>query len=83
VKLVSQELPRLCHEFRDAQIIRYYSFLSAEMVLVLGPEAIAELVFTRVDDFAHSANMKLLAEAGLGYAGLMGMRGHEHKVGVY
>ncbi|CEL11659.1 hypothetical protein ASPCAL14759 [Aspergillus calidoustus] len=49
------------------------------MVLVLGPEAIAELVFTRADDFAHSANMKLLAEAGLGYAGLMGMRGHEHK----
>jgi hypothetical protein len=53
------------------------------MLLVLGPEAIAELCLTRAEDFAHSGTMELFAEAGLGYAGLLGAIGVVHKVGAY
>ncbi|KAJ5921065.1 cytochrome P450 [Penicillium verhagenii] len=79
VKLVGQELPRLCSEFRDEQIIRYYTFFSVEMILIIGPEAISELCLSRSDSFSHSKAIELLAEAGLGYPGLLGARGETHK----
>ncbi|KAF9890729.1 hypothetical protein FE257_005595 [Aspergillus nanangensis] len=60
-------------------MVRYYSFFSVEMILVVGPEAIAELCLQRCDSFSHSKTIEFLAEAGMGYAGMLGTRGETHK----
>ncbi|KAJ5612758.1 cytochrome P450 [Penicillium lagena] len=49
------------------------------MILVLGPEAISELCLQQSASFSHSKTVELLAQAGLGYSGLLAARGQTHK----
>ncbi|KAE8140281.1 cytochrome P450 [Aspergillus pseudotamarii] len=79
VRLIGRELPRLCTESLGKHLVRYYTFFSVELIFVLSPEAISELCLQKSGDFSHSGTIELLAEAGLGYSGLLAARGQAHK----
>jgi hypothetical protein len=61
-------------------MVRFYTLLNIELVIVVGPEAIAEICLAKSDGFTHSQEAELLIAGAMGHAGLLGARGETHRV---
>jgi hypothetical protein len=61
-------------------MVRFYTLLNIELVIVVGPQAIAEICLAKADGFTHSQEGELLIAGALGHAGLFRARGGTHKV---
>ncbi|KAJ0415693.1 cytochrome P450 [Aspergillus carlsbadensis] len=79
IKWINGVFPQLCTEFGGEQIVRFYTLFNIELLMVVGPEAIAEICLHKSDGFTHSQEGELLILAALGHAGLFGARGQMHK----
>ncbi|KAI1766324.1 cytochrome P450 [Hypoxylon sp. FL1150] len=70
---------RLYRSIPNSGLIRYYTALSHEALLVTSPQGLSEVMIQRVNDFDHPPVAKLHADRLTG-KGIQFMQGDEHKM---